>query len=125
MDPENKNVGYRLGRWFATLERLQEAAQPGVNSTIRDRFYSSAMSTPLVVFSRLEKLSKAHLGKLSGGLPHWYLAQLQEVLAGVTDIPAQLNLTNQAQFALGYYHQRQHLFTKKPTEQQSEPSPVG
>ncbi|TVR55555.1 MAG: hypothetical protein EA425_00595, partial [Puniceicoccaceae bacterium] len=39
--------------------------------------------------------------------------QAQEILDTVTDFPAHLNLKDQAQFALGYYHQRKALFTAK------------
>jgi CRISPR-associated protein Csd1 len=38
LDPSNMNVGYRLGRLFAVLEKAQEEANPGINATIRDRF---------------------------------------------------------------------------------------
>jgi len=38
LDPENKNIGYRLGRLFSVLEKIQTEANPGINATIRDRF---------------------------------------------------------------------------------------
>ena len=46
LDKENNNVGYRLGRLFAVLEKIQQEASPGINATIRDRFYSAASATP-------------------------------------------------------------------------------
>src|SRR5690606_5231663 len=53
LDPDNINPGYRLGRLFAALEKIQEEANPGVNATIRDRYYGAASSTPSAVFSTL------------------------------------------------------------------------
>lgn len=50
LDLTNNNSGYRLGRLFAALERAQERANPGLNATIRDRFYGAASSTPVSVF---------------------------------------------------------------------------
>lgn len=39
LDPANAKIGYRLGRRFAVLERIQEMTNPGLNATIRDKFY--------------------------------------------------------------------------------------
>jgi len=40
---------------------------------------------------------------------------VQEVMAGINGngMPAHLSLDDQSRFAIGYYHQRQDLFTKK------------
>jgi len=72
LDQENKNQGYLCGRLFAVLEKIQEDAQPGINSTIKDRFYGAASSTPVTVFGRLLNLSNHHLGKLSAGSKTYY-----------------------------------------------------
>ncbi|WP_293885817.1 type I-C CRISPR-associated protein Cas8c/Csd1, partial [Thiolapillus sp.] len=64
LDPDNTNPGYHLGRLFAVLEKIQEEANPGINATIRDRYYGSVSSTPVAVFPTLIKLSKHHLSKL-------------------------------------------------------------
>ena len=64
LDLANTNIGYRLGRLFAALEKTQEDANPGLNATIRDRFYGAASSTPVAVFPTLLKLSKHHLAKI-------------------------------------------------------------
>ncbi len=55
LDRNNVNVGYRLGRLFAVLEKIQEEARSGINATIGDRFYGAA-STSQSVFPRLLKL---------------------------------------------------------------------
>ncbi len=53
LDETSTNPGYLLGRLFAVLEKTQQDALPGINATIRDRFYSSASATPRAVFGRL------------------------------------------------------------------------
>ncbi|MFH1437596.1 MAG: type I-C CRISPR-associated protein Cas8c/Csd1, partial [Pseudomonadota bacterium] len=63
IDLENINVGYRLGRLFALLEKIQEEANPGINATIRDRFYGSASATPVSSFPHLMKLKNHHIAK--------------------------------------------------------------
>lgn len=118
LDRDNPNSAYRLGRLFAVLERVQEAANPGLNATIRDRYYGAASTTPVVVFPRLLKLANHHLSKLdSAGLRIFFEREMGEVIGGVAEFPSLLSLEDQGRFSIGYYHQRQHFFTKKDTEQ--------
>ncbi len=117
LDPENTNTGYCLGRLFAVLEKIQEEANPGINATIRDRYYGSASSTPVAVFPTLIKLSKHHLGKLENkGREVNFERLLGEVISSIDDFPAHLSLEDQGRFAIGYYHQRQDFFKKREPE---------
>ena len=105
---------YVLGRLFAVLEGLQEAANPGINTTIRDRYFNSACCTPAVVFPALIRLSQAHLKKLDAGLAVHFQRQLQSLMGMMDEsYPARLNLTDQGIFQLGYYHQTQMRYQKK------------
>lgn len=117
LDPSNTNTAYRLGRLFAVLEKIQEEASPGLNATIRDRYFGAASTTPVTVFTSLLRLKNAHLKKLSAGRMVWFEKQLGEVLGEIADFPAHLMLQDQGRFALGYYHQRQAFFTKNTNEQ--------
>ena len=116
LDPENTNIGYRLGRLFATLEKIQSDANPGINATIRDRFYGAASSTPVTVFGNLMRLSNHHLSKLEKEKPGLFIVRKQligEIMCPISDFPPHLNLADQGRFAIGYYHQTQDLWTKK------------
>ncbi|RME60968.1 type I-C CRISPR-associated protein Cas8c/Csd1, partial [Candidatus Parcubacteria bacterium] len=112
LDPDNTNPGYRLGRLFAVLEQIQKEASGNINATIRDRYYGSASSTPVAVFATLLKLSKHHLAKLNPGRAINLERLIGEIISGIEDFPAHLALEDQGRFAIGYYHQRQSLFTK-------------
>jgi CRISPR-associated protein Csd1 len=113
LDESNTNAGYRLGRLFAVLEKVQEEANPGLNATIRDRYYGAASSTPVTVFSTLLKLKNHHLSKLENrGRAVNLERRIGEIVDGLGDFPAQLSLTDQGRFAIGYYHQRQDFFKK-------------
>lgn len=120
LDPTNTNNAYRLGRLFAALEKTQEDASPGLNATIRDRFYGAASSTPAAVFSTLLRLKNHHIGKLHPGQAVNREKLIGEIMNGLDRFPGHLPLPEQARFALGYYHQRQAFFTK--TEKSTEPS---
>ncbi len=120
LDKENTNTGYRLGRLFAVLERIQKEAVPGINSTIRDKYYGSAAATPRNIFPMLISLGLQHLGKLrrdgeKRGFAGSYDLKIEEILAPLpgSSFPAFLDPENQGLFALGYYHQRQDLYTAK------------
>ena len=115
LDPANLNPAYRLGRLFAVLEKIQEEASPGLNATIRDRYYGAASSTPVSVFTTLLRLKNHHLGKLNHGRAVQMEKLIGEIMQGLDDFPRQLALPDQGRFALGYYHQRQNFFTKSET----------
>ncbi|MBK9493329.1 MAG: type I-C CRISPR-associated protein Cas8c/Csd1 [Xanthomonadales bacterium] len=120
LDPDNTQPAYRLGRLFATLEKIQEEASPGLNATIRDRYYGAASSTPVAVFTTLLRLKNHHVGKLSPGRATQMEKLVGEILSDVADFPKQLPLQGQGRFALGYYHQRQAFFTKSESKNQED-----
>lgn len=105
---------YRLGRLFAVLEALQQKANPGINATIKDRYFNSACATPAVVFPALIRLAQNHLNKLDGGVKVYYDKMITGLLNAVEEsYPVRLSLQDQGIFQIGYYHQKQKLFTKK------------
>ena len=108
LDKENANVGYRLGRLFAVLEKIQIAAiKP--ETTIREKFYAAASTSPVAVFGNLMRLSGYHLSKLDSdkrGLRIWFEKQIEEIMSGIEVFPPHLTLEEQGMFAIGYYHQR-------------------
>ena len=116
LDMNQPSVGYQLGRLFATLEKIQEEANPGINSTIRERFYGSACATPVTVFANLLRLKNHHLAKLENkGRVVNFERLLGEIMGHLRDFPAHLDLHEQGLFAIGYYHQRQEFFASKST----------
>ncbi|MCS7268196.1 MAG: type I-C CRISPR-associated protein Cas8c/Csd1 [Geminicoccaceae bacterium] len=109
LDPKETNPAYRLGRLFAVLEGLQQAAV-GPNATIRDRYWGAASSTPAFVFPQLLSLATSHLGKLESdktGLARWYERQIGEIASALPpSLPATLSIVDRGRFAIGYWHQR-------------------
>jgi len=117
LDEQNNNIGYRLGRLFAVLEKVQEEASPSLNATIRDRYYGSASSSPVTVFSILLKLKNHHIPKLSKGRAINMERLIGDIMSEIQDFPAHLPIADQGRFAIGYYHQRQAFFTKSETKE--------
>ncbi len=110
---------YVLGRMFAVLEGIQQAANPGINATIRDKYLSSACGTPAMIFPVLLNLADKHLRKLDTGNRIYHERQLVELAGRLTaSFPAHLTLEEQGVFRLGYYHQTQKRYQKKTTEEE-------
>ena len=116
---ETTNVPYLLGRLFSVLEAVQKAANPGINATIKDRYFNAACATPGMAFPTLLRLSQKHLRKLNDGLATYYDNQITELMAQLPEsgFPARLSLPDQGKFAIGYYHQTQKRFAKKNEEE--------
>ena len=110
LDEQNISVGYRLGRLFALLEKSQQDATPGLNATIKDRYFGSASATPRSVFPILLRLTQHHIAKAEYG--RTMDKRIEEVMSGIDNFPSHLNLEKQGLFVLGYYHQRNALYTK-------------
>jgi CRISPR-associated protein Csd1 len=124
LNTQNTDGAYNCGRLFAILEMIQQKALPGINTTIKDRFFSSACSTPYLVFPRLMKLSQNHLGKLDKGIAIFYEKMIQEIVSNLGDsFPKALSMEKQGIFILGYYQQKEKIFGKKNEgEKDNEPA---
>ena len=114
LNQDSNHEAYVLGRLFSVLEAIQSDANPGINATIRDKYFSSASATPGVVFPTLVNLAQKHLRKLDEGKKIFYDKQLTELMSKLGETyPNRMNLPQQGSFQLGYYHQTQYRFTKK------------
>jgi CRISPR-associated protein Csd1 len=119
LDKENEDIGYRLGRLFALVERIQDDAVPGANATVRDRFFGAAAATPQRIFPIILKNAQHGLGKIRKEKPGWAInldKSIQEILKDVNPqngFPVTMSLEEQGMFVLGYYHQRQDLYPKQ------------
>ncbi len=129
LNENNTNIAYVLGREFAVLEEIQEKANPGINATIKDRYFNSACTTPAVIFPILFRLKNSHMKKMTNkGREIYYeriLGELQDkiVLADgqTTAYPKRMTLEEQGMFILGYYHQSQRRYEKNNKgEQENE-----
>lgn len=120
LDIHNSNNGYRLGRLFATLEKIQQEAIPGIDATIREKFYGAASCTPVTVFGNLMRLKNHHLAKLKSTTRRvQFETLLGEIISGIPDFSPYLLLEDQGRFAIGYYHQMQDFFEKARKIEQS------
>ena len=119
LNEQTNYLPYLLGRLFAVLEGLQQSANPGINTTIKDRYFNSASATPAIVFPQLINLAQKHLNKLDGGLAVYYDKQITELSSRITQtLPTRMSLAEQSAFQLGYYHETQRRYTAKTNKEE-------
>lgn len=115
LDPHNTDAPYVLGRLFAVYETLQDrAARAGggdaPNATFADKNFAGAISSPRLVLSVGARQSAAWLGKLRRyDADYFFRREIEEIvdlLGPGTLGPVRSSLEEQAQFVLGYHHQR-------------------
>ena len=121
LDTASQDVAYRCGRLFAVLEKAQTDSAGGeLNSTIKDRYFSAASMTPAIAFPRLFRLNGHHLNKLPTGSKIYYEQLIGSVVAAPFEFPRQLSLLEQGRFVVGYFQQRQDLYTSKKNKDTEE-----
>lgn len=112
LNDDCNDLPYVLGRLFSVLEDIQQQANPGINTTIKDRYFSSASATPAVVFPVLLNLAEKHQKKLSAGQKVYNSKRLQDLLGRIREsYPTHLTLSDQGIFQLGYYHETQKRYS--------------
>ena len=114
LNEASTNIPYTLGRLFSVYEAAQQAANPGINATIKDKYFNSAAAMPTSIFPVLNNLYQKHLRKLQTGQRIYFDKQVS-ALKGVLgeSYPTRMTLAQQGAFDLGYYHQTQKRYTKK------------
>ena len=119
LDTKNTNPAYLCGRLFAVLERAQQdAAESKLNRTIKDSYFTSASSTPAVIFPKLLKMGQYHLKKAEN---EEELTRSISIILNMlgNEFPSQLSLVDQGTFIIGYYHQNS-LMTYHKEENKNE-----
>ena len=118
LNQDHPDPAYHMGRLFAALEKTQQdALGQQLNRTIKDGYFATASATPAAVFPRLIRMHQHHIEKLEGGLKVSREQKIQEICGHLDRFPTHLPLNKQGLFHIGYYHQRQHFFTKGESNQ--------
>lgn len=126
LNKEITNEAYLLGRLFAVMEKAQKHAIPGINSTIKDRYFASACATPASVFPTLIIGYQNHIAKLKDKQERTkgyirYEKLFGEIFSKLGDFfTKQLDLDGQGRFIIGYYQQWADLWKKQETSENKE-----
>lgn len=111
LDPKDTDPAYLCGRLLALLDEAARLATSANNSLV-DRSYAAASTMPAVTLTRLLRLHRAHLDKLKRDKPgaafriDKTVGEIMSGFASMPGMPGTLDITQQARFALGLYHQQ-------------------
>ena len=115
LDQEYPSTAYQCGRLMAVYAAIQSRAMgKKLGAGVIQRYYTSASTTPGLVFGRLNQLCQHHLSKIeSRGAVIYYENLLSEISEKIgMKFPTTLDLRQQAEFSLGYYQQRADMYRK-------------
>lgn len=108
------SAAYNCGRLFEVYAALQEAAT-NVKSGILTSYYNRASKSPLFAIGLLAQRSQFDFAKLKAGekpyLYRHYQKMLEDIYGEIDEIPEALDLKQQAEFAVGFYHQRAKIYS--------------
>lgn len=120
LNPECKDIPYVLGRLFSVYEQIQYfSANGNLNAPIKNRYFNLCMTNPAIGYPIIGKLSINHLRKLNTYQAIKMEKKLRSLLDllqkedGKTIFPKMLNLQQQGEYYLGYYHQTQERYENK------------
>ncbi|MEU2717109.1 type I-C CRISPR-associated protein Cas8c/Csd1 [Streptomyces sp. NPDC007205] len=111
LNPASTEPGYVCGRIMAMLEAIQRKAMPKVNTTITDKYLTTAVVSPRAPLTRLRIGARPHLrtiARTSEPAAKAMENRMREAFDLLDSLPAHLNAEQQALFILGYEHQRAH-----------------
>ncbi len=113
LNEESTNRAYVLGRLFSVLEQAQNAAG---NSGLTQRYFTSACTTPGMVFPSMLTMAMHHIAKAENS--KWLSIQTGQLIDKLDGepLPARLNNDEQGLFILGYYHQNQKRYEPKKVD---------
>jgi hypothetical protein len=111
--PMNKtSVAYRLGELLSLGDYLYYKMD-NKSLMMSTRYYTKMSAQPQSVFGRLVSDMKTRLSQLqsrNGGTAVRIDKEITKILGEIDDVPRNFDMEQQAQFALGYYHNRQERF---------------
>lgn len=127
LNKEETNPGYLCGRLFAVYEYAQERSvkDEGGKSTLRDRFFSSALTRPQTTFIELSKILNYYYSKITSQSLVKKLKKTEYEIMEKFDsngFPLTLNKDDQGRFVIGYYHQKGEFEYKAQNECDSQKS---
>jgi CRISPR-associated protein (Cas_Csd1). len=119
-----ESIGYKLGELLSIADYLYYKVDEKDLQMSR-RYYTMLSEQPSKVFGPMVSDVKTRLSQLQNrdtGAATGIDKQIGEILASIEEVPGRLGTEGQAQFALGYYHNRQRRFDEIEASQNGSDS---
>jgi CRISPR-associated protein Csd1 len=115
LDREHPDPAYHCGRYLAVADAVYYSASDGSSKNyVSKRYYTSLSTTPASTVGRIISNVQHQLDKLQrtrGGRATNLDRKITQIMGRIGDFPKTLRPNEQALFALGFYHQRDHIMT--------------
>jgi len=109
LDASNQNIGYLLGRLFGVLEIAGKKFKAKKPVSITYILYKTASIMPKRIFPHLLKRYDLYINSLLLSDTNYFQKIKDEIVKSFPLFPSNLSLMAQAEFAIGYYQQKQHI----------------
>lgn len=107
LNSERNHQAYLCGRLLAILEEAQlRSANFNLNRTLVERYYGAASTSPAATFGGLLRVASMAYFPDVGREINILVEEVIDRLDAAGGFPKTLTLSEQAEFALGFYHQR-------------------
>lgn len=120
LEPEKKDRSYQFGRLLAVMEKVErdtyDSAEGREPNAIR--MQSVFCQRPMYAAGNIEKqLEQAYFPRIEPGIRRWYKTIIQQIMEMISQYPQETwNLPLEDSYLMGYYLQRNELYTKKNKE---------
>lgn len=113
-----RDISYYCGQLMAVYAAIQRKAMPDVGTSVAERYYAAASTSPAFVIGKLSQLSQHHLDKLDPKRAVFFENKLSEIFGRIGDktIPTMMTMEQQTEFALGYYQQRAAMYSSSVSQ---------
>lgn len=124
LEPEKKDISYQYGRLLAVLEKVERDTYDG--DTGREpnaiRQQSVFCQRPMYAAANIQKqLERAYFPRLKPGSRIYYKNLIGQILAEINEFPQQQwNKPLKETYLMGYYLQRNALYSKKTTDTEEQ-----
>ncbi len=124
LEPEKKDISYQYGRLLAVLEKVERDTYDG--DTGREpnaiRQQSVFCQRPMYAAANIQKqLERAYFPRLKPGSRIYYKNLIGQILAEINEFPQQQwNKPLKETYLMGYYLQRNALYSKKATDTEEQ-----
>ncbi|MGI6681155.1 MAG: type I-C CRISPR-associated protein Cas8c/Csd1 [Bdellovibrionota bacterium] len=108
LNKENNNPAYVCGRLFAVCEKIDNT------DSLRRGYFATASTQPALVFPKILNLNVHRIEKLADSSKVYCEKLIQEIIDKLNnEFPLRLGLIEQGKFVVGYYQQKQDLYSSK------------
>lgn len=124
LEPEKNDRSYQFGRLLAVMEKVERDTYDSTEGREPNaiRMQSVFCQRPMYAAGIIEKqLEQAYFPRLNPGLRGWYKAMISQIMEIISQTPEQQwDLPLSDTYLMGYYLQRNALYTKKDKDMEDK-----